>query len=266
MRAAAGPGEPEVVVLPDAESVSIEAASRIVRILAAAIDERGRADWATTGGSTPAPIYRALSEPPLRDAVDWPRVHLWWGDDRYVPRDHRDSNVLLADEILLARPPHGAGVGILVANVHPFPCSEAIAEARGAAWCAKRYAAEVRAALPEGRGGWPAFDLALVGVGPDGHLLSVFPGSAAFDSPAIALAIPAPTHVEPHVERVTLNPAILDAARHLLVVSHGAGKAAVLAGVLDGPRDERRLPAQRARRSGATWLLDIAAAANLAGR
>ena len=81
--------------------------------------------------------------------------------------------------------------------------------------------------------GWPAFDLVFLGMGGDGHLLSVFPGSAAFDSDAWAMAIPAPTHIEPHVERVTMHPAIVGAGRETLMVSTGASKAEMLG---DGPR------------------------------
>ncbi len=109
-------------------------------------------------------------------------------------------------------------------------------------------------------------DLVLLGVGGDGHVLSVFPGSAAFESKDWALAIPAPTHIEPHVERVTLNPAILAVARQILVVMHGAGKAAILADIFGPEVDPTRWPAQLTRREGATWILDEAAAASLPAR
>jgi 6-phosphogluconolactonase len=266
--------EPEIVVVADPTAGAIEAAARVVRSLTSAIEVRGRADWATTGGSTPIGIYRRLIAPPLLGAVPWAVVHAWWGDDRFVPRDHPLSNVKPFDDIMLGI--SGAeegtagggylGVPMPVQNVHPFPTGEAIGEGRGAAWCAAGLADELRAAGLPAVDGWPAFDLMLLGVGDDGHLLSVFPGSSAFDSSELALAIPAPTHIEPHVERVTLNPAVVDAARDVMVVVYGADKAAVVAAVFGTERDSRRWPAQLARRAGATWILDDAAAGGLPGR
>ena len=253
-------GEPEVVVVRTAEAAAVEAARRITGALAGAVAARGRADWATTGGSTPGAIYRALGAGAVRGSVPWHRVQLWWGDDRFVPRDHPLSNVRIADQLLLD--PH-LGVPIPATNVHPFPIAEAIGEARGAAWCAARYIGEIRTSGVAVEGGWPVFDVVLLGIGPDGHLLSVFPRSAAFESTDWALAVPAPTHIEPHVERVTLNPRILDAARLVLAVVIGEGKAEMLGTLFGAERDERRWPAQLARRPGAAWIVDEAAAARL---
>ena len=269
--------EPEIVVVPDLDAMAGEAAERIAATLADAVQARGRADWATTGGSTAPAIYRRLADEPLRDVVPWSAVHVWWGDDRYVPRDHPLSNVKPLDDILLAIAyTEGGQVGLgtmgaprpvplPIENLHPFPTTIAIGRAHGAAWCAAQLAAELRAAPLERNGDWPVFDLILVGVGSDGHLLSVFPGSAALESSDLALAIPAPTHIEPHVERVTLNPAVLGVARQVLVVAGGAGKAPVLADVFGLERDPSRWPAQLARRAGATWILDSAAAERLDG-
>jgi len=270
-------GEPEILVLSDAEACSELAAERIATILTDAVTARGRAHWATTGGSTPAGIYRHLAATPLRDAVPWDAVELWWGDDRFVPRDHPLSNVKVAADVLLeigalsgasGTGDYGVdhvggrlpGAPIPAANVHPVPTTEAIGEGRDVDWCAARYAEMLQKDGPPIEGGWPAFDLVLLGIGPDGHVLSVFPGSETFDRPEVAIGVPAPTHIEPHVPRVTLNPAVLGAARSVLVVSHGDGKARILAEVLSGERDPHRLPAQLARRSGATWILDRAAA------
>lgn len=266
--------EPEIVVLADKELAAVEAAARIATALADAVEVRARADWVTTGGSAPVAIYGRLAAQPLIEAVPWASVHVWWSDDRYVPRDHPQSNVKPFDDILLdiADAEEGTagggypGVPLPVENVHPFPTGEAIGRGAGAAWCAAALADQLRAAgLPE-QGGWPVFDLMLLGVGSDGHLLSVFPGSAAFDSLELALAIPAPTHIEPHVERVTLNPAVIGVARQVIVVAHGADKAPVLAEILGAERDPRRWPAQLARRAGAVWILDEAAASGLPGR
>ena len=275
--------EPALVILPDPAAVSRAAAERFAAAAVVAVGSRGRADIATTGGSTPVGIYSQLAVPPLRDAVPWDDVHLWFGDDRYVPRDHPDSNVMPVDQVLLAAAVlaglsgTGAtgvdvelgiepGAPLPVANVHSFPCGQAIAEGLGSAWCAATYADAIRAALSADEDGWPIFDLILLGIGPDGHVLSVFPGSPALTSKDLALAIPAPSHVEPHVERVTLNPRVLDAAREVVVVSHGAAKADIMAIVFGDVRDPARWPAQLMRRAGVTWLLDAAAAARLPGR
>lgn len=252
-------GEPEIIVVPDAAAAARPAADRIAATLRAAVATRGRVDWATTGGSTPTAIYRSLGGPELRDEVPWAHVHTWWGDDRFVPRDHPLSNVKAFDDVLRGE----LAVPIPVEHLHPFRIDAAIVGDRDAADCAAELADELRAANLPLDGPWPAFDLMLLGIGGDGHLLSVFPGSAAFDSDAWAMAIPAPSHIEPHVERVTLHPSLVEAARQVLVVVHGESKAALLAKVFGEVRDVRRWPAQLARRAGATWIVDEAAAADL---
>lgn len=251
-------GEPELVITPDAEALASAAVERLAAELAAALERRGRADVALTGGSTPRAMYRRLIQTGASERIDWARVHLWWGDDRYVPRADRLANLYPADETLLSP----GGVPVPRENVHPFPTDRAIQEGLGPAWCAATYAAEVIDAVPSAFG-WPSFDLVLVGIGGDGHLLSVFPGSPALGSDRVGLAIPAPGHIEPHVERVTLNPAILVAAGAVIAMATGGGKSAVITRILTGPRDPVALPAVLARRASATWLLDADAAAGL---
>jgi 6-phosphogluconolactonase len=257
--------EPTIVTLADAAACSEAAAERIVELLDVAIDDRGEAHWVTTGGSAPAGIYHHLVGDALRDEIDWRRVHVWWTDERFVPPDHPLSNAKAADDILFVHPAgEVSGLPIPIDNVHRIDTASAIGGGHDEHWCAARYVEAIQADGPDTNDdGWPVFDLILLGMGPDGHILSVFPGSSAFDGRAWALGVPAPTHVEPHVARVTLHPAIVPAARELLMVSHGDGKAGILHEVLRGDRDERRLPAQLARRAGATWIIDRAAAATL---
>jgi len=273
--------EPTVATFGDPEACSVAAAERIVEILDVAIEDRGEAHWATTGGSTPGAIYRHLSTPGLRDEIDWRKVRLWFTDERFVPIDHPLSNAKIAMDVLIDSGAysgesgtgesaadvvagHAPGVPIRRDNVHVIPVAAAIGEGRDPEWAAARYVEELRADGPdEDDDGVPAFDLMLLGVGPDGHILSVFPDSEAFDEPAWVVGVPAPTHVEPHVARVTLNPSLVPAARDIVVVSHGEAKAGVLARVLHDPIEPRRLPAQLARRPGATWILDRAAASRL---
>jgi len=279
-----GPGEPNLVITASADEAYRVAAELIADALTAAVERRGRADWATTGGSTAPGIYRELASVSLRAGVPWESVHVWWGDDRFVPADHPLSNVLPLEQVLLSAAAHAGlsgsgeegidvtagrepGVVIPPGNVHAIRVADAIGASGGPALAAEWYDAELRAAVAAGDlptvDGWPAFDLALVGIGPDGHLLSVFPGSSAWDASAWAMGIAAPTHVEPHVPRVTLHPRVLDAAPALLMVSVGGEKAEMLGRVFGARVDVRELPGQAARRAGATWVLDAAAAAQL---
>ncbi len=253
------------VVLPNARDVAGRSASLVIARLDAVLRERQEAHVALTGGSTPGGVFSILSAPRVRDRVDWSRVHLWWGDDRFVRRDDPLCNVHLADTLLFDREDGERGVRVPPDHVHPFPTTVAIDDGRDADWCARRYEEELRSLMPVSADGWPRFDLVLVGVGPDGHLLSVFPGSAAFDTTAWALGVPAPTHVRPHVPRVTLNPAIVTASRSVLAMVPGRSKAAVVEELLASEIDPRRWPAQLALRPGATWVLDAAAAERIAG-
>jgi len=267
---------PELAVVASPAAASAAAAEHTARVLGEAIAARGAAHWATTGGSAAQPLYEALSTPPVRDQVDWGGVHVWWGDDRFVPLDHPLSNVLPFNLVMLragsrevgtgARPGLGeGGLEIPRPQVHVVPVGAAIASGGGAAEAAARYADELREHGPAtGPDGWPVFDLVILGVGPDGHILSVFPDSPAWDAREPAIAIPAPRHVEPHVERVTLHPAIVGAARRVLVIATGGSKADVLARAWARDASVRELPATAAARDGATWILDETAAERIA--
>lgn len=283
-RFVADPGEPRLLIARDDAGVASDAADAVVASLRAALAQAEVVHLALTGGSTATALYRLLASSPRREAVAWERVHLWWGDDRLVPPDHPLSNFgLVASTLLRAAAAAGssdgaegtdveaglgAGLTLPVEHVHPMPIAQALAAttdaAAAAAMAARTYAAEIRATVPEGPGDWPVFDLVLLGIGPDGHILSCFPDSPALaDDAPLALGIPAPTEVEPHLPRVTLNPRIVTAAREVAVMAHGEAKAEVLARILMEPRDPSRFPADYARRAGATWFLDEACAVDM---
>jgi 6-phosphogluconolactonase len=253
-------GEPTIRIFDDAAATSRAAAEAIAMALFAGVAARGRADWATTGGSTPVGIYRELAAAPLQDLVPWRRVHVWWGDDRFVSPDDHLSNVLPFETELF---PH---VPLRPEHVHVPPMREAIEAGLGPEAAAAAYELDLQGAdLPETDDAFPILDVVLVGIGGDGHVLSVFPGSPLFDTPTWVSAVPAPTHIEPGVDRVSVHPRVLQASRLPMVVAHGAGKAAILGRVFGTERDVRRWPAQVVRRPGALWLLDREAAAELPG-
>jgi 6-phosphogluconolactonase len=271
--------EPNLVVLPDEAAVAREAAARLVAALAQAIRDRGEAHVALTGGSSAVGLYRQLRDPHWRQLVDWRRVHLWWGDERLVPVDHPDSNIGLAYNILLELPAltgesGSGGEGVDVAsgdlpalpfvpdNVHPYEVDEAVSESEPAQLVAQRYAEQLERYLPA-VGDLPGFDVILLGVGPDGHILSIFPGSKGLNSEELVVAVPAPGHVEPRLERVSLNPRLLRAAGLVLVMVSGAAKAGIMAEVLGGKHDPATWPAQLALLPQTIWLLDREAAAEV---
>jgi 6-phosphogluconolactonase len=262
--------EPQIRVLLDSEAASELAAAIISEQLIHAVAERGRADWATTGGSTPSGIYARLAVAPLRDGIPWDRVHIWWGDDRWVPRSDILSNAWVCDDVLLNLSggrdgPVGTGPGAPIPpeNVHVIPVDAALAAGQTPAWAAAEYERTLRAAGLELRDGLPVLDIVLVGIGSDGHLLSVFPGSQTWEDPAWVQAVPAPEHIAPHVDRVTLHPRVVSVGRLVLAVLLGGRKAEIIATIFGPERDAHRWPAQLARRPGATWILDAAAAAGL---
>ena len=259
---------PALRVFPTADDVSTAAALLIADGLAAAIAARGVAHWSTTGGSAAAGMYRALLAPDVRSRVDWSKVRVWWGDDRFAPAGDPLSNVTDFLDIALSGDGGLAGLPIDRTHVYPIPVGDMLARGLGPAEAASAYAERLQELGPWSAGqtgdATPAFDVFVVGVGPDGHLLSVFKGSAVWDAAALVTSVPAPTHIEPHVPRVTMHPRVLAAARAVLVVAAGASKAERIGEAWTAPdASARDLPVRAAIVPNATWLLDEAAAANL---
>ena len=251
---------PAVRVLDDAQGVAEAAADRVIEAAIAAVAARGVFHLCTTGGSTPAALYRALREPSRANRMPWAQTQIWFGDDRFVPRADPLSNVSPLDAQLLSAGADGAPSPLSPSAVHPWPTTAADAPTAVSA-----YLAELRAAgVPHTPSGFPIFDLVLIGIGGDGHCLSVFPGSPlALDGAPVAAGVPAPTHIEPHVPRLSFSLGVLAAAREALALAPGAGKAEALARIFSSGTAVSDAPAKAAQIPTATWLLDTASAANL---
>ena len=233
-----------VKVFADAEAVSEAAAHEFVRAAGEAVAARGRFRAALSGGSTPRRLYQLLAAPPYRDQIDWARTDLFWGDERAVPPDDPQSNYRMARETLLdpARVPP--------ANVVRWRSEDPDLDAA---------ARDYEASLTRGASA-PWLDLALLGLGPDGHTASLFPGTSALaEDERLAVALDV---AEMGTRRLTLTDPALCGARDVCFRATGPDKAPALATVVEA----RRLPAARiVRRAGpVTIFCDEAAARALA--
>jgi len=256
------------VVLDDAGAIAQEAADLLVKWVSDAVATRGEAHVALTGGSGAIALYAAMRSPERMGAAPWGSVHLWFGDERFVPLDHPESNGGVALGLLLgsglAQTEESISFPVPAEQVHFVPVAEAMAASEGPAGAAARYLAQIESLVRRRSDGVPVIDVILLGVGPDGHTLSLFPGTPALAPDAsLVMGVPAPDHVEPHLERVTLSPRLLDVADRVLVMVSGRAKAGIVALVLEGERDPSRWPAQLAVRPNAIWLLDRESAALL---
>lgn len=236
------------------EHVAHAAAAEFVAISHEAIDARGRFIVALAGGSTPKRLYELLGDEPFRGQVDWARVEFFWGDERPVAPDHADSNFGMAKRALLDK------LQLPDRQIHRMPADRSDLEA-----AARDYQEEIAATFAASSSGAPpAFDLVLLGMGPDGHTASLFPHTTALgETVRWVVANPVPKF---NATRLTLTPPILNRARHHLFLAGGADKAGVLAEVLEGPSDPQRLPSQLidpVPPGRVTWLVDLAAARNL---
>ena len=252
--------DPIVRVLNDAAGVAEAAADRVVEAAISAVAARGVFHLCSTGGSTPAALYRALREPSRAARMPWAATQIWFGDDRFVPRADPLSNVFPLDAQLLSADTDGTASPLSPNAVHPWPTTAADAQAAVGAYLAELHATGV----PHTPSGFPIFDLVLIGIGGDGHCLSVFPGSPlALAGAPVAAGVPAPTHIEPHVPRLSFSVGVLASARAVIALAPGAGKADALARIFSNSTAVADAPAKAALLPTATWLLDTASAATL---
>ena len=249
MSAPTGAGDAEnlrLTVAQDAEALAAEAAALLLRWCAEAAAARGRATVALCGGGTPRRCYELLAEAGLQRRARLEDWDVFLGDERVVPPGDPASNGRLLRELLVDS---GA---LPAARLHLV--LDRWDEAEPPETAAARAAARYAELLPD------SLDVLLLGMGADGHTASLFPGSPALEERALRVAV-ARAPVAPPL-RVTLTPPALAAGRHVAVLVSGADKAAAVRRALLGPPDVRGTPAQLVR--GAHWLLDRAAAAQLA--
>lgn len=241
------PLPPDLRIFDDLDSLSATAASLFVESCAGAVAARGRALVALSGGSTPAHLYDLLARPPYSERVEWPQLHVFWGDERLVPPTDPQSNYRQAHDALLSRVP------IPDRNIHRVPAELPPADAALAyALDLKRFASPPLS--------WPRLDLVLLGMGEDGHTASLFPGSPV-DTAVSTAAVTADYQGRP-ANRVTLTPPVFNAARRVLVLVSGQSKSQTLARVLYGSHQPVLLPVQRIRPTDGEliWLVDRPAA------
>ncbi|WP_417542073.1 6-phosphogluconolactonase [Methylophaga thalassica] len=231
----------EQKILPDATSLITAAAEHFVSTARSAIAKRGVFYVALAGGSTPKGLYEKLATSPYIEQIDWARVHLFFGDERCVPATHDDSNFKMARQAMIDLIP------IPAENVHRMPT-----ESGDAADVAARYADTMKMIMD----GAP-FDLVLLGLGPDGHIASLFPETPALE---VTDTLTASLYVEKFDSwRVTITYPVINAARQVIVFIAGEAKAAIVNDITTNAVSG--LPVQRlAPENDYYWFMDKAAA------
>lgn len=239
-----------VRILPDTKALARAGADAITLAARQAIAARGVFTIALSGGSTPKAVFELLAHDHTAGncGVKWEQVHLFFGDERCVPKDHPDSNYRMASETLLSKV--------------PIPASQVcrIQTELGEAAAARRCAEDLRAACQPGAGELPHLDLILLGMGSDGHTASLFPDTAALDEQnawVVANWVPMlSTH------RITFTYPLINAAREVMFIAGGADKTTMLRNVLRGDPSGRTYPSQKVRPTAGTltWLVDEPAA------
>ncbi len=245
--------EREIRILADGAAIARRAAQEFVQAAASAVREKGSFNIALAGGSTPKALYSLLvNDPTLRSQVPWDKMHLFFGDERHVPPVHPDSNFRMATEAMISKSP-----------MKPEQVTRIKGEYPDAGQAAVEYEKALREYFKLKNGEYPRFDLVLVGMGNEGHTLSLFPGTKALHADG---RIAVRNWVgKLYAERITLTaPAASNAAR-VIFMATGADKAPALKAVLEGPFEPEQLPAQllQPKNGKLLWLVDTAAGSML---
>ena len=246
---------PEVIVHCDAELLAKAVAARLVTRLVDAAAARGTASLVLTGGGIGTAVLAELAAAPARDAVDWRHLDVWWGDERFVPSGDKERNETGARAALLDH------VDVDPARVHPMPPSDGpdgddpdAAAARYATWLQE-------AATPEDHGPVPSFDVLLLGIGPEGHIASLFPGMPAlYDERSVVAVRNSP---KPPPTRLSLTLPSINAAKEVWILASGKEKAGAVALALSGAGPVQVPAAGAHGRQRTLFLLDSDAAGQL---
>jgi 6-phosphogluconolactonase len=244
----------DVVVHADAALLAEAAAARLIVKLIDAQAARGEAALVLTGGRIASAIYRAIAGNPARDAVEWPKVDIWWGDERFLPSGQADRNATQARAALLD------SLTLDPARVHPMPASDGI-DGSDPEVAAARYADALARAAAPGSAQLPHFDVLLLGVGEDGHVASVFPEHpGAYETRPVSAVRGSP---KPPPIRITMTLPTINTAEEVWLLAAGPGKAKAAGMALAGA-GAVQLPAAGVRGVERTvWLLDRAAASEV---
>lgn len=237
-----------IIATTTIDSLFVTAAREVVKVVTGCLNEGRECSVALAGGSTPRGLYRLLTGEPYRSQIPWDHLRVFWGDERTVPPEHQESNFRMAEEALLSRVPIPSKQVFRIEG--ELPADEAAA----------RYEAVLREQFRLSLGEVPRFDLVLLGMGPDGHTASLFPGtSAVAESHKL---VTAPWVEKFHTRRVTLTPVVLNAAKQVIFLVSGQDKATALQSVLEGPFEPARYPAQVINPTAGklVWLLNQDAA------
>jgi 6-phosphogluconolactonase len=219
-----------IIITSTIEELFVAAAREVVRVVTGCRKEGRECCVALAGGSTPRGLYRLLTGEPYRSQLSWEHLRVFWGDERTVPPDHQESNFRMAEEALLSHVP--------VPSEHVFRIEGELPAGEAAA----RYEAVLRKQFRLSPGEIPKFDLILLGMGPDGHTASLFPGTSAVEESNKLVAAPWVEKLQTY--RVTLTPPVLNAAKHVVFLVSGPDKATALQAVLEGSSEYARYPAQ----------------------
>ena len=245
-----------VLVHRDPPTLAAAIAARLVTRLVDVQAATGRASIVLTGGSVGIATLAALADMPARAAIDWRNLDIWWGDERFVPAGHADRNETQARAALLDK------VGLDPERVHAMPASDG-PDGDDPDAAAARYAAALKSASrPEDHGLAPAFDVLLLGVGPDGHVASLFPEKPALYEEARSV-VGVRNSPKPPPTRISLTLPTIRGAKEVWLVVAGEDKASAVHLALSGTGPVQIPAAGAVGRSRTLWLLDRAAAAKL---